>query len=392
MRSTREPFDLLVVGGGALGLFTLDRCVAAGASAVLVESSDLGTGQTAASQGIIHAGTKYSLAGLLGRDAQEAAGAALLWRTMLGGGDAAHCDLRGVKVLSDRCYLWRSRSIAGAVGLAAARVALQTAPRLVDQSARPNWLANAGGDVLELPEQVIDPLSLIGHLAERHRGRIARAKVIAIEQSDDCVRVALEGCGISSVTARRLVLAAGAGNESLAMLAGVPVEMQRRPLCQALLRGSVPEAFGHCIDGARTRLTITSACSDDGVTVWSVGGQLAEDGVGMTDDEFHSFAAAEIRQCVSGLDLGGCELACWRVDRAEPRTKGGGRPASGAAIAHGRVTVAWPVKLVLAPKVAGEIAGSITCSGEVNRMWDPCPEAPSCALPPWASAKWRAIR
>ena len=53
--------DVLVVGGGSAGLWLIDELRRTGRSAVLVESASLGSGQTIASQGILHGGMKHYL-------------------------------------------------------------------------------------------------------------------------------------------------------------------------------------------------------------------------------------------------------------------------------------------------------------------------------------------
>ena len=77
-----------------------------------------------------------------------------------------------------------------------------------------------------------------------------------------------------------VVLAAGSGNARLLDSAGVPGEqrMQRRPLKMAMLRGPLPELWGHWVSGAHTRLTITTALGREAEErVWALGGKLAED-------------------------------------------------------------------------------------------------------------------
>ena len=54
--------DVLIVGGGIAGLWLLDECRRSGYDVLLLESKALGSGQTIASQGILHGGLKYSLA------------------------------------------------------------------------------------------------------------------------------------------------------------------------------------------------------------------------------------------------------------------------------------------------------------------------------------------
>jgi len=59
--------DAVIFGGGAAGLWILDELRRAGLAILLLEGGrrGLGSGQTIASQGIIHGGLKYTLAGLL---------------------------------------------------------------------------------------------------------------------------------------------------------------------------------------------------------------------------------------------------------------------------------------------------------------------------------------
>ncbi|HEY6200467.1 MAG TPA: FAD-dependent oxidoreductase, partial [Candidatus Binatia bacterium] len=52
--------DVLIFGGGAAGLWCLERFRSAGYHALLLESAALGCGQTIAAQGIIHGGGKYA--------------------------------------------------------------------------------------------------------------------------------------------------------------------------------------------------------------------------------------------------------------------------------------------------------------------------------------------
>ena len=56
--------DVLIVGGGIAGLWLLAELRAKGYQVILA-SDELGKGQTIASQGIIHGGTKYALSGKL---------------------------------------------------------------------------------------------------------------------------------------------------------------------------------------------------------------------------------------------------------------------------------------------------------------------------------------
>src|SRR4029434_9598792 len=97
--------DLLIFGGGAAGLWCLDRFRRAGYLATLLESTALGAGQTIQAQGIIHGGGKYALRGV--RDFEAVRATSLMpdrWRHSLIGKLEPY--LAGTEILSDRCHLW----------------------------------------------------------------------------------------------------------------------------------------------------------------------------------------------------------------------------------------------------------------------------------------------
>lgn len=390
MSAAQISADALIIGGGVAGLFILDTLVDSGVGALLVDAHPLGSGQTTSSQGILHAGVKYALAGSAGDDAVEASEAAALWSEMLCGG--AGNDLRGVRVLTGHCWLWRSASWAGVAGMLGARLALRTAPVAVAEQERPEWLRGVKGDVLKLGETVIDPRSLLQVLAERHSARILRSDVQAIERLANGASVTMGGTGEYRVRASSVILAAGNGNERLSALADAAEPMQRRPLRQLMIRGSLPLVFGHCIDGARTRVTITSDRLADGSVVWHVGGQIAEDGVRMDASEFLRYGLAEVASALPGVELGGCEAGEYVVDRAEPRTKDGRRPPRAFAQWSGSICTVWPIKLVLAPLLAKAVCAQVRERSVVrspSNGWGDLRDGVTMAQRPWES-RWNS--
>src|SRR6266498_6109649 len=103
--------DVLVFGGGAAGLWCLDRIRRAGYHAILLESKALGAGQTIQAQGIIHGGGKYALRGV--RDFEAVRATSLMperWRRSL------NCELEpflaAAEILSERCHIWLPRDSA----------------------------------------------------------------------------------------------------------------------------------------------------------------------------------------------------------------------------------------------------------------------------------------
>ncbi len=158
-----------------------------------------------------------------------------------------------------------------------ARVGLHTTIRRVPTDERPRALASCPGDVARIAEPVIDPVSFVAELAGRHRGSILlideRHGVDFVLDSPGhvaSIRLTPRGGGPTrTITPIAVVFTAGAGNERLAAMAGVTEigGQQRRPLHMLMVRGALPELNGHCVDGARTRLTITTDSDTAGRTV-----------------------------------------------------------------------------------------------------------------------------
>ena len=164
--STRNRIrvDVAIVGGGIAGLWLLNVLRTRGYSAVLVERSAFGDGQTICSQGMIHGGLKYALGGSFTTAAEAIAAMPQRWRKNLAGdGDV---DLRGVEVLSDRYYLWTANdSTLGQLGVFLASKLLRGRAKRLERPEFPEPFADTGfnGAVYELDELVIDAASLLGH-------------------------------------------------------------------------------------------------------------------------------------------------------------------------------------------------------------------------------------
>jgi glycerol-3-phosphate dehydrogenase len=188
-----------------------------------------------------------------------------------------------------------------------------------------------------------------------------------------------------SVTAGCVIFTAGEGNAALRQNAGLDAEaMQVRPLHMVMVRGELPALFGHCIDGNKTRATITSNTDSAGRTVWLVGGEIAEKGVEMDETALAGFAREELRRVLPGVDFKSTQWATYRINRAEGRASGNRRPEGVVWRREGAVITAWPTKLVLAPQLAREIAESLTFPplGSASAFPDYWPR-PDAAQPPW---------
>lgn len=394
--ATRE-LDVVIFGGGAAGLWLLDTLIRAGYRTVLLESESLGSGQTVASQGIIHGGLKYTLDGMFNRSADAVRAMPDLWRDCLAGKATPH--LTETRVRAEACHLWRTDSFRSRLGMVGARQGLQVRPERLDPRQRPDVLRDCPGDVFLLAEPVICPQSFIADLFAQHRTRClkyatdtlrfeqdAAGNVTGIEIHDAWIGQTL------TLRPRAVVLAAGRGNVPLRTQLGLSTEpTQERPLHMAMLRGALPVLNGHCVDGARTRVTITTTSDAGGRTVWQVGGQVAEDGVRQESITLLRHVRAELAECLPGIDWNGVEWSSYRVSRSEGRTGGGRRPDHEVALRDANIWSAWPTKLALAPRLANLVLEQLpaprAAAGDLQILdgW----ARPAVADPPWDSeATW----
>ncbi len=405
--SREQPVDLLVIGAGIAGLWILDAAVRRGLSAVAVECAALGAGQSVCAQGIIHGGLKYALRE---RDLEAAGSISAMpeaWRRLHDGAAVDGPDLHAATLSSPCTWIWRTDSLASRLGFLGARAALRTRPRTVGEEDRPPLLRSAPGSVLRVEEPVFDTRSVLEAIAARHPGRIAAVDgpegIELASRGGDIERAILRNRGREVVLRPRcVVLAAGVGNERLLSRLGLDASIaQRRPLHMTLLRGrGLPEMFAHCVDGNRTRVTVTSGLDREGRTVWQLGGELAERGVDRDARSQIETAAAELAAVLPDLDLGGIDDAAWatyRVDRAERRTRGGLRPDDAVVVREhaGRLLVAWPTKWALAPRLAAAVLESmpreIAAAPSPPVDLSPLP-TPGVADFPWETCTWTPHR
>jgi len=385
--------DVLVFGGGAAGLWCLDRLRRAGYHAILLESNALGSGQTIQSQGIIHGGGKYALRGVRDFDAVRAT--SLMperWRQSLVG--EVEPDLAGTQVVSAKCHLWLPRGSViarlqslGFISFIANAGLLATRPVRVSKGKWPEALCDSALPVYSLAEPVITTGSFLKALAARHNGSIFLYDGAAIEFAANGVHV-----GELLLQPRAMVLAAGAGNGVLLSKAGMNADlMQCRPLGMVLLRGKLPRFFGHCIVGGKTGLTITSPVQG----IWQIGGEIAEQLASESDPAVaRASASAEIRRRLPGFDFARSEIAIYHAVRAEARTAASRRPSGIHVnrVAPGMV-VAWPTKLSMVPVLADEVFEIVQLDLKVPGGYNETPPwpTPSVARYPWEEAEWFAV-
>ena len=356
--------DLAIIGGGVAGLWLANRAKSAGFNIALFESAALGSDQTLASQGMIHGGMKYTLAGALTSASETIAEMPKHWRACLcGEGDV---DLRHTRILSDHFFMWSGDDLGSKLtGFLASKI---TRGRVepVHPDRRPPLLRNKdfAGSLYRLEDLVIDAPSLVANLAHNIEGHCfqvdwSQAKLHKNAAGILSLRINTPEQPIE-IHAQRFVFTAGKGNADLLHQLGLESPaMQLRPLQQVMVKHHYPfDFYGHCLGHETTpRLTISSHRLPDGTHVWYLGGNLAEKGADMAPDELIELAKQELEALIPWVNLEGAEWATLAIARAEPLQPGLVRPdnafiapATGAA----NLLVGWPTKLTLAPNLANQ--------------------------------------
>ncbi|MDE2336788.1 MAG: FAD-dependent oxidoreductase [Alphaproteobacteria bacterium] len=381
--------DIIVFGGGVAGLFTAARIRRAGYDVILVEKDALGGTQTLASQGMIHGGQKYTLAGKATGAAAAAAAMPERWEACFAG--TGELDLSAVKTLSGRQVMFPAGSffanLFSRLTVFAAAKAVNGKTRKLERDAFPVVLKR--DPVYEMQECVLDVKSLVAALAGNLEGRIFKGEATALSSGG---RVTIGGKPFSAKT---VIFAAGAGNETALKLLGADARRaQRRPLRQIMVRPMRQALYGHGITGEpKPRVTVTSHPDGTGNYIWYLGGNVAERGAKMTEDEALAFVKNEMRDIFPDIDWNDKQWASHAVDRAEAFSDGTQLAAGPQIQRYGSVLVAWPTKLTFAPLLADLVLAHVEENGRAPTPAAPPPDLPAVVIGayPWEDATWRRL-
>jgi glycerol-3-phosphate dehydrogenase len=354
--------DIVIFGGGIAGLWLLNRFRSEGYQVILLEAKALGSGQTVASQGIIHGGLKYALSGSLSGAAEAIANMPARWRQCLRGeGDV---DLRGCRSLSEQYYMWSDSGFRSKLKTFLGSKSLRGRVEAVDKSAYPAFFkqATVDGTLYQLPDFVVDTESLLTKLAHNQKDCIYRIDAGSVSflknNSNHIERITL---GTDNqplhIEPQQIIFCAGEGNAALITQADLrKARSQVRPLHMVYLKKpGLPSVFVHCIGDSFSltpKLTVTSHVAANGTGVWYLGGELAETGVTRNSEEQILEATALLAVSFPWLDLSNAQWGSFKINRAEANVSNNYRPDDALFIEEGNVMVAWPTKLSLTPSLA----------------------------------------
>ncbi len=304
-------------------------------------------------------------------------------------------DLRNVRILADRMHLWTGEGFLSKFTGAIAASALASGVTRLPDAQRPALFQGAHGiAVYQVDEKAVDASSLVAELASVGSGPIlCGVSSLQVERNADPLRCTFDDpartrCAIS---ARSVILAAGAGNEDIIARTGLTARAQRRPLHMVMAHGAPGPLFGHRIEALsdKPRLTITTGEDASGILTWWIGGMVAEEGVGRDPAAQIAAAKAELSACLPWLKLDDLRFATVRIDRAEGLTPTGTRPDTAVVSGEGRIVTAWPTKLALAPVAAEHCLRIIRAM--IGEGGGPHPERWNPAAAPVAPPPWREV-
>lgn len=385
----RTDVDVAILGGGIAGLWLLARLRKAGYSALLLEKAALGAGQTLASQGIIHGGLKYALDLKLNADAAALADMPARWRACLAG--SGDIDLRAAKLAAPSHLFWARKTLASRI---AGFFGSKLLRGRVDALPPAQWPAvlqdeDSIAAVYALDECVLDVPSLLNALAALGQDCVAKIGGDAtFTPQDDSVMITADG---RSFTAGTLISTAGAGNETIIAQLGLPAQTaQRRPLQMLMVDDAPGPLWAHCFDASdKPRVTVTTHRKADGGIVWYIGGLIAETGAAQDEAALIAAGKAELKLLLPKCDFSRSRFAGYRVDRAEGATEDGRKPEGPVLKRAGRVLLAWPTKLALAPQLADLVLAALPPPSGVPSSQAGAWPVPAIAAAPWEVASWK---
>lgn len=350
--------DIVIIGGGIAGLWTLNRLKQQGYSVILLENAELGSGQTIKSQGIIHGGLKYALSGNLNANTAALRDMPNYWASCLLG--TSDIDLSAVKILSMSQYMWSVNRLTGGISSLFASAALRSHVQSVPKEQWPLAIRNSAikSKLYKLSELVLDVPSLITALATPYIQDCIKIDKLTIDFDKNHAQNNIKQLYVEinkqpiKIQAQKYIFTAGSGNQIIAA-----DTMQLRPLQMVLVKSNnLPPLFGHCISlGTTPRITITTHIADDNIPVWYLGGKIAEDGINLDSAELITLAKQELTALFPKLDLSDATWASFFVDRAEYKQANGSKPNGATVFDKNNYITAWPTKLALSPVLTEEI-------------------------------------
>ncbi len=354
--------DIVIFGAGIAGLWTFHRLKRMGYDVLLLEADAIGSGQTIASQGILHSGLKYAFAGQINALAKSISAMPDLWRVAMKGQGGV--DLSAARMNAESQYLLIPEGFMGGLVKLVTKKALGNDVREIAPAQWPEALLESGfkGSVIYMGEPVLDVPSVLRALAEPYKECIR-----LIDTPGDPLGF-LERHGIA---AKKVIFTGAGSNHAIAKQYGhdAGLKTQARPLLMGMMRHAPTPLYAHCVGASEKPLvTVTTHQAADGELIWYLGGGVAERGKDCDASAVYDTARKAFAKYMPKVDLNGVQWAVLPIDRIEGKSEtlhgdGGWMPDTPTVHKADNALYCWPTKLTFAPMLADMIVKDLNEDG-----------------------------
>ncbi len=380
--------DIVIFGAGIAGLWAFHRLKLMGYDVVLFEVSSIGGGQTIASQGIIHSGLKFSIAGKINNLAKSISAMPEHWRAALNG--SGEIDLSATTINATSQQMLIPKGFMGNLTNIITRKALGDSVQKLPREQWSNELKNSGfnGSIVNMGELVLDVPSLIRALADPYKDSIRK---ITREQAAEPFKFLSD----NNITAKRIIFTSAGSNEKIATNNNHDkgLKTQKRPLMQGIIKNAPFPLYAHLIGKTdKPVASITTHKMSDGTLVWYLGGGVAERSTNSNPEEVYSAAKKAFKSYLPNIDLSNVEWSVLPINRVEGKSNTDSWMPDTPTIHHAdNVLYCWATKLTFAPMLSDMILkdlekADITPSNKISDF-SFLPEV-EYAKTPWDKAKW----
>ncbi len=380
--------DVVIFGAGIAGLWIFHRLKRSGYDVLLLEKNSIGCGQTIASQGIIHSGLKFSLAGKVNKLARSISAMPEIWRAALRG--EGNIDLSSAKMSAESQQLLIPSGFMGGLTKLVAERALGNNVHAAPKDEWPNELKNSGfkGSLIFMDEPVLNIPSVLRALAEPYKNCIRK---ITGEQAN----APFEFLKQNNITAKRVIFTSAGSNHDIAKSSAHDkgLETQKRPLVQGMMKNAPFPLFAHLVGKTDKPIaSITTHEMTDGTLVWYLGGLVAERATDANPQEVIEAAKKAFSTYLPKIDFSNVEWSTLPINRVEGKSKTDSWMPDTPTIHHTpEALYCWPTKLTFAPMLDDMILKDL----KKNNISPSNKESDFNSLPhadytqtPWDNAQW----
>ena len=383
--------DIVIFGAGIAGLWTFNHLKTLGYDVVLFEKESIGCGQTIASQGIIHSGLKFSLAGKVNTLAKSISAMPGRWHDALNGDGIV--NLSSAKMSAESQHLLIPSGFFGNLTKLVAQKALGNNVHDIAQDDWPTEIKNSGfkGSLIFMDEPVLDVPSVLKALAAPYQDCI---KKISAEQAHAPFAFLKE----SGFSPKRVIFTSARSNHIIAKQNAhdAGLETQARPLLQGMIKNAPFPLFAHLVGKTdKPVASVTTHKTENGELVWYLGGGVAERKKEANPDEVYGTAIEVFAKYLPNINTSNMEWATLPIDRIEGKSKTDGwMPDTPTVHTTKDALYCWPTKLTFAPMLADMIVKDlaeqgITPSQKTAEL--PFLENATFSKTPWDDAQWTKL-